>query len=166
MTAPKKPAKKPATKKPATTKASKAVTSGAGTVTKKATGTASTPPNQEEITQSAPSAPSSTKTETPESSDSTTRQIPEPEVEAPLAAEDAGVPERFAEDYQAGVEAAKRGWPVRVCPHGGNVGDTDMSKAARHWWLKGYHAYAHPQSNATVVPQDGNTEGGVYRGKY
>lgn len=112
-------------------------------------------------TQPSPEAPESS---TGPTLDASNRKVPEPEVEA--HPEEGGVPERHQEDYQAGHEAAQRGWPVRVCPHDGNESDTEATKAARWWWLKGYHAYAHPQSNSTVVPEDGNTNGGVYRGTY
>ncbi len=87
--------------------------------------------------------------------DATNREVPEPEVEeAP-----AELSQIEQEDYQAGREASQRGFPVRVCPH-------PQGSEQREVWLRGYHDHAHPKSNATVVPDDGNTEGGPYRGSY
>lgn len=83
----------------------------------------------------------------------------EPELEAPQVE---GLNQTEQEDYDAGQEAAKRGLPVRVCPHGDGH--------ARDVWLRGYHDYAHPPSTRTVVPGlegvDGRGGSGPYRGKY
>lgn len=80
----------------------------------------------------------------------------EPELEAPQVE---GLSQTEQEDYDAGQEAAKRGFPVRVCPH--------EDGHARDVWLRGYHDYAHPPSTRTVVPGvDGQDVSGPYRGKY
>lgn len=103
-----------------------------------------------------PAGKASPESSASDGQDASTRHVPEPELEVEAPAD---WNEAAQEDYQAGADAAKRGWPVRACPH-------PQESAQRHAWLKGYHAYAHPQSNSTVVPEDGNTNGGVYRGTY